>query len=296
MKNRITLGTAKLGNPDYGFSNQNNKDFDSLYFLNQVYKKGICFFDTSPRYGESEKILGNFIKSEKIKNIKISSKVDSLKPGGIGNEKLIYDSVQNSLKNLSIDKLDICYLHQNDIEIISDKKILQIMTSLKSEGLVEKIGTSIYTKNEFDFSLDCSDFDVIQAPINILNLSYYNLFLKSNSSKKLVARSLFLQGIITHLSLGKKLNYFYEIQEKIFKIRKILEKYKTNLSELCVSAITSLDCVHSSIIGSTSLGNMVSNINSSNKSIDKKIINELIINFSELDNCTNPKKWIIRND
>ena len=54
--NKISLGTVKLGIPDYGFSSSNEKSkFNALEFLKQSEDLGITRYDTSPRYGQSEK-------------------------------------------------------------------------------------------------------------------------------------------------------------------------------------------------------------------------------------------------
>ena len=60
LSNKISLGTAKLGLDDYGFSS-NELPKDKIKFLEKSYDMGVQSFDTSPRYGNSEIIIGDFL-------------------------------------------------------------------------------------------------------------------------------------------------------------------------------------------------------------------------------------------
>ena len=103
----ICLGTIKLGIPDYGFSSSDEKlGINALEFLKQVGELGITKFDTSPRYRESEKILGRYIKQSKHTPF-VSSKIDNLKPNNPESPKEMVESVKNSLNNLNKEYLDI---------------------------------------------------------------------------------------------------------------------------------------------------------------------------------------------
>ena len=49
MKNKICLGTAKVGIPSYGHSTTNRSNNNDLFV--RATEIGIDCFDTSPRYG-----------------------------------------------------------------------------------------------------------------------------------------------------------------------------------------------------------------------------------------------------
>ena len=61
----IGLGTAAIGRPQYiNLRQVTTNDFSMDVFkekgrsiLNEAYKKGICYFDTSPYYGMAEQLL-----------------------------------------------------------------------------------------------------------------------------------------------------------------------------------------------------------------------------------------------
>ena len=61
INSRFCLGTAKLDSINYGFSSYNeDRNLENLF--EQCKLININNFDTSPRYGNAEKILGNLIK------------------------------------------------------------------------------------------------------------------------------------------------------------------------------------------------------------------------------------------
>ena len=70
-------------------------------------------------------------------------------------------SVKNSLKKLKKDTLDICYLHQNEIEILSDPYIQEGLELLKDLKLIIKSGASVYTIEECEYCMNSIFFDSI---------------------------------------------------------------------------------------------------------------------------------------
>mgnify|MGYP001343738848 FL=1 len=66
-----SLGGATIKNPSY--KKMTSKNCTSI--LNESIKIGINFFDTSPAYGNSEKILGKFLQNKKRENYVIATKI-----------------------------------------------------------------------------------------------------------------------------------------------------------------------------------------------------------------------------
>ena len=60
----ITLGTAQLTMP-YGIANSNNNISKESAFslLENALENGINTWDTSPTYGKSEEIIGDYLKN-----------------------------------------------------------------------------------------------------------------------------------------------------------------------------------------------------------------------------------------
>ena len=73
---KLCLGTVKIGVPSYGYSTTIDPDKCNT-LLPAATEIGITCFDTSPRYKDSERIIGNFVKNNK-KKLFISTKIDNL--------------------------------------------------------------------------------------------------------------------------------------------------------------------------------------------------------------------------
>jgi len=287
---KFSLGTVKLGIDDYGFSSNLSKDIDKQLFLSKVYDLGILHFDTSPRYNNSESVLGQFIKNNKIR-VNVSSKIDNLTPNNINSKQEIQIKVQNSLFNLNLNKLHICYLHQNNLDIISDPFIQEALFYIKEKQMVDHIGASVYTEDELVYAINCGVYDYIQFPVNIFDVSLYDKYVKSNKNNiKFVARSLLLQGLLVN---AEKSDFKFTEELNFYKneINSLINKKKYNLLETSLMFVFALNNIHQYIIGTTSIENLKNNLNLYDSSIDQDIFN-LIYEIAKIPKSwSNPKSW-----
>ena len=163
-QSKIALGTAQFG-LDYGISNT-----DGQVQLNEVEEilsiaKGnnITFIDTASVYGNCEQILGYI----GINDFKVVTKAVSIK---LGIDKVI-KTFEQSLESLQLGSVDGFLIH--NIEDIQDKEfdfLYEALNNLKQDGLINKIGFSIYTPYQVDFLLDNFEFDLIQVPFNVFDV------------------------------------------------------------------------------------------------------------------------------
>ena len=181
MTNKLCLGTAKIGMPDYGYSDGNALK-DPTNFILRSLDLGIRSIDTSPRYGNSEELIGKALKLCSKKPL-INTKIDNLTPNLSKTPELMLNSINDSIHKLGA-SIDICYLHQNEIDIISDKYVHEGIELLKNSNLIKEVGTSVYTKEELIYTLECGIFDWVQIPVNILDSSFYQIVNKYDSQIK----------------------------------------------------------------------------------------------------------------
>ena len=171
MNKMLCLGTAKLGMPNYGYSKNKSKLIDKEKFILESLEAGVYCLDTSPRYGNSEEIVGNALKDINKKPL-ISTKIDKLK---FGNNMTVIDmekSIRFSVEKIGVESIDICYLHQNEINILSDQYVHDGIKNLKHKGLVSSVGASVYSKEELEYVIQSNMFDWVQVPVNILDTSF----------------------------------------------------------------------------------------------------------------------------
>ena len=194
---KLVLGTAQFGLA-YGLANETGKvSSDTVQQLLKVASAfNITMLDTAIAYGDSEQVLGlhNLAKFE------ITSKLPAVPSNCLNVEEWIVEQTVSSLKRLSTDKLNGLLLHRPDQLLESNgEKIYKSMLRLKEQGTVDKIGVSIYGPDELSELIKRFDFDVIQAPMNILDRRMENTGMLKQLKKTGVAihiRSAFLQGLL----------------------------------------------------------------------------------------------------
>lgn len=289
----LCLGTVKLGLPDYGFSSgKTSKDFDVLDFLNSAGALGITHFDTSPRYGKSEEILGKYISRAKNKP-RVSSKIDGLKPRNPKTPQIMLESVKKSLERLRLEALNICYLHQNELDIISDNYVHEGLELLKKERLASFSGASLYSREECAYALKSGIYNVIQVPVNVFDLNLYNNFIKNNACKaRFAARSLLLQGILTNRdTIARRFKQSGEILDYLNKLDGITKDCCLTTLEMAFAFVFSLKNIEHFIIGTTSIENLKQDISCLKIKLPEKLYGQLFEAASSEKEWSNPNNW-----
>ncbi len=147
----IGLGCWQLG-PDWG----NMDDKTAYSILETALENGITFYDTADVYGEgnSERLIGEFF-SKKNNKVFIATKV-----GRLGlypdmyTEEGVRECVENSLKRLRTDTLDLIQLHCIPPQVMKEGEIFEWLRNLQKDGKIKYFGASIETMDEADMLLD----------------------------------------------------------------------------------------------------------------------------------------------
>lgn len=151
----LGLGTVKLGRdkavkyPE-GFKIPDDKQAADLLALS--WDLGINLIDTAPAYGHSEQRLGQLLKHQSHEWL-IATKAGEYFDSQSGESRYdfrpesIISSVENSLKLLQREVLDIVLIHSdgNDTDVIDQYGALQTLADLKQRGLVRATGMSTKT-------------------------------------------------------------------------------------------------------------------------------------------------------
>ena len=288
MSSKLCLGTVKVGTPSYGYSIANSPDQHDM-LLSMATRIGITCFDTSPRYENSEKIIGNFIRKNK-KKLFISTKIDSL---DIYDELVVSKMRRSILKSIeNLGPINLCYLHQNEISVISNKRVLEGIKELKNEGLIKEMGASVYSIDELDYVLESNSFDWVQIPANILDTSFYNHIVASGSTIKIAARSIFLQGIIFQPNMiMENIADANEMISLLNRIKLLGRQCNLELIELSVAYICSLQLIDQVLVGTTNIRNL-KKIEKASLVFINTDIKDAISEISSMNQSwTNPRFW-----
>ena len=194
---RLALGTVQFGLL-YGVANQTgqvSRD-EAATIIGHAWAAGLDTLDTAIAYGESEQRLGEI----GIGQWRVISKLPAMLEEHTDVAAWVQESVLGSLARLKVPKLHGLLLHRpQQLLGPQGKALYRALTALKDEGKVEKIGVSIYGPDELDALWPYFQFDLVQAPFNIIDRRLATsgwLARLHQSGTEVHARSVFLQGML----------------------------------------------------------------------------------------------------
>lgn len=196
--NRLALGTAQFG-LDYGVANPSgkvrSKEVEKILLVAR--QGGIDTLDTAIAYGTSEAILGNLGVDE----FRLVTKLPQL-PAKINDvDHWVARQVADSSARLGHKKLYGCLLHHpQDLLSSSGAQLIRALVKLRNDGVVQKIGVSIYSPGDLVEVGDIIfELDLVQAPLNVVDRRLHTsgwLDRLKEGGVEVHTRSAFLQGLL----------------------------------------------------------------------------------------------------
>ncbi len=194
---RLALGTAQFGLA-YGVANQTGQvPRDEVKSMLQIAAaNNIDIIDTAIAYGESEACLGYV----SVKNFKVVTKLPTIPDGCLDIGGWVSNQLNDSLFRLGIGNIYGLLLHRSE-QLLGKNgpELYQALNLLKKEGLVNKIGVSIYSPCELELLMTDYSFDLVQAPFNLIDQRLFNTgWIKrlKDAGVEIHTRSAFLQGLL----------------------------------------------------------------------------------------------------
>ena len=197
MNDRLALGTVQFG-LKYGIANESGRVSlnEANNILTEAASHGIGLLDTAISYGDSEHVLGQV----GVADYKIVSKLPALPDECTDIAGWVDAQVTSSIARIGVNSLYAVLLHRPDqLFDARGKQLQKALEHLKAQGLTQKIGISIYTPDELPRLTDEMHFDLVQAPLNILDRRLIDSGWAQRLKRlgiELHARSVFLQGLL----------------------------------------------------------------------------------------------------
>lgn len=289
----LVLGTVQLG-LDYGIANSQGKpSFGQVEkIIQNSLDCGINFFDTAQAYGSSEEVLGKAL--EELKPEKDVFFITKLSPELDPKDKAcIEKAIEDSAAKLKAKPIWCMMLHRANWLKDWEDGLGEALRKARERGVVKYIGSSVYTPEEAEKSLNNPDIDVIQLSCNFWDrkMEKAGIFRKAAELDKLCfIRSIFLQGLL----LMKP----EEVREKLpeaFEASKIWNQAANeqgiSLIELAASYPAKLDCPL--VVGAEKPEQILENADMYNRISHNKDYDNV---YSELepflsDKILNPTNW-----
>ncbi len=193
---RLALGTAQFG-LNYGLANASGKiaPAEAADIVRNARTAGVDTLDTAVAYGDAETRLGEI----GVADWRVVSKLPPL-PEGMDPEKWVRQVVDQSLSNLRIPRLHGMLLHRPyDLRGLQGDRLYRAMLALQEDGLVSKIGVSVYGPDDLDATFGRFPMGLVQAPMNLVDRRLVTsgwLSRLKHEGVEVHVRSAFLQGLL----------------------------------------------------------------------------------------------------
>ncbi|HDJ4628164.1 TPA: aldo/keto reductase [Staphylococcus aureus] len=168
----IALGTNAVGGHNLypNLDEEQGKDV-----VRQAINHGINLLDTAYIYGpeRSEELVGEVVKEYPREQIKIATKGshefdENQEVHQNSQPEYLKQQVENSLKRLQTDYIDLYYIHFPDDNTPKDQAVAALQ-ELKEQGKIKAIGVSNFTLDQLKEANKDGYVDVVQLEYNLLH-------------------------------------------------------------------------------------------------------------------------------
>ncbi len=164
---RVALGSAQFGLP-YGVAHSGPRvsQAEAHAIVDEAARLGVRVLDTAMAYGNSEEVLGR----HGLKGWQVVSKLPALPSDCPDVLAWVQQSVAQSLERLQVPRLHGLLLHRpGQLLETQGPALLAALRAVQAQGLVHKIGPSIYSPDELAPLMALHPFEMVQAPASILD-------------------------------------------------------------------------------------------------------------------------------
>ena len=279
IKSKIAIGTVQFG-LNYGISNAGGKTSPNevAEILSFADSQKIYLLDTARAYGDSEAVLGNVASQ----NFKIVSKFGTT-PREDLTETLAH------LKRPTI----YGYLSHNADHILENPNLWNVLDDLKSEGLTERIGYSLYSTSQLESLIEHKFIpDIIQVPYNLLDsrFSYWIDKLKNEYSTEIHVRSVFLQGLFFMNTESLEGNVV-GLKKELIQLHKWSKEYNLDIGTMALNYALQNQNIDYVVIGVNSKKQLIQNLESVGEELSSDLIHKIGNLKKERPILLNPSNW-----
>jgi aryl-alcohol dehydrogenase-like predicted oxidoreductase len=178
-------------------------DADSLAALNRAIDCGVNFIDTADVYGmgRSERLIAQ-LKRDRKEEIVVATKAGRRLPvqtAGGYNRANLTSFIEDSLKNLSTDCLDLVQLHCPPTDVYYRPEVFGILDDLMAAGKIRSYGVSVERVEEALKAIEYPNVQTVQIIFNCFRLRPAELFFAEAEKRKvgILARVPLASGLLS---------------------------------------------------------------------------------------------------
>jgi len=261
----FSLGTVQLG-MDYGICGKTDKPTEEYAhgMLDAAICHGVNNFDTANNYGDSERVIGSWLK--KIPKEKRPIIVTKIGPFDHASDETlkadIYAQTERCLETLGVDVIDVLMVHNFEDYMKNPAIVSECFASLKRKGIIRLSALSAYSYHDYGL-IASSGFDAVQIPLNIFDLARIEdggIKKIADAGMMIFVRSVFLQGLVflTPKNLDPRMSFAATYLEKFGKLA---DEFGMTPDVLAASFVLSVNGVATIVLGCQTVEQIISNAN-----------------------------------
>lgn len=293
---KLGIGTNGIGGHNL-FPNLDEKQGQK--FLDEAIKQGVTFIDTADMYGfgRSEELVGKVLQNYERNSYVLATKGGQTTDGPNNNPAYLRSAVDNSLRRLQLDYIDLYYLHFYDNRIPLSESI-GVLSELKKEGKIKALGVSNLTLEQLKEANTYGSISAFQTSYNLLNRSAEENLLPYciKNSISFIPYGPLAFGILggnydKDFKLDKedwrnkiplfRPNIFKKNIEKMEQLKVIAENKLVEVSDISLAWLLLQEGVDSIIPGGKKPEHIIKNMKSLDITLTKEDMNEINIIFKD---------------
>jgi aryl-alcohol dehydrogenase-like predicted oxidoreductase len=254
---KLGKSDLKISEISFGCMSLKGDDASNKKLIDRAYEKGINFFDTADLYdkGQNELTVGKALK-DKRKDVFIATKVgNQWRQDGTGwdwnpTKKYILLTVEESLKRLQTDYIDLYQLHGGTIEDPIDETI-ETFELLKSQGKIRFYGISSIRPNVIREYVKRSNIVSVMMQYSLLDRRPEEeaLPLLKDHEIGVLARGSIAKGLLVNKPAAPFLNYSSDqVEAASYAIKKMVSQGR-NASAIALGFVLKNSAITSAVVG-----------------------------------------------
>lgn len=293
----LCLGTVQFG-MDYGIKGQKQPSVeDAVKMLDYATQNGINTIDTANAYGTAEDVVGTFLSQKTIERDKlfIISKfrpnlLDDVSPDDY--YKVMRENLENTLSRLGTDYLDSYLIHS--ARYVYNDEIIATLNRMKHDGLVKRVGVSVYEPEEAKKCIERPNVEFMQIPYSIFDqrMEKAGVFeAAKNDGIQIHSRSAFIQGLIL-MDEDEVPPFLHKAKPIVGKISTLCKRHGISRISLAMNYVKQQSRISHLVFGVDNLEQLKENINIFQNDIPKDIIDDIAKEFTDIEaDIVMPSLW-----
>ena len=250
-KTDMEFSVLGFGGAEIGWSGETTETVEDL--LNSALDAGLNVIDTAAAYKTSEELIGKAV-GKRRKEYYLLTKCGAL--DGFTREdwtkKGILETIQQSLRNLKTDYLDLAQLHSCSAEILRQGDCIEGLQRAQEKGYTRYIGYS-GDNEDAKYAIELDVFDSLQTSVSIADQSTIdgNIPLAAEKGLGIIAKRPIANAVWRHKELPPD-SYHHEYWNRIQKLKyEFLSKSLEEATATAMRFTLSIPGIDTMIVGTT---------------------------------------------